>query len=79
MNQELKQKLRVFADGYIACAQTYEGIDDEWVDYEGYCLNFHDNGEKLIVAVYPIVPTENGLVTQDCNNPVFENLLESGV
>jgi hypothetical protein len=83
MNNETKTQLLAFAHGYIACAQTHEGIDDEWVDYDDYCLNFYDNGEKVIVSVYPMhyVEGEGGKLyhTQDCNNPVFENLLESEV
>jgi hypothetical protein len=84
MSTTLKEKLLTFAHGYIACAQTYAStIDDEWVDYDDYCLNFYYNGNKLIVSVYPMhyVEGDGGKLyhTQDTANPVFENLLESDV
>lgn len=74
------QTLRAFADGYIACAQTHEGIDDEWEDYGKFCLNFYDNEEKLIVAVYPIVEYQQDgktLRTEDMSKCLCENLLEA--
>jgi hypothetical protein len=77
MNKETFIK---FAHGYIACAQNYEGIKDEWVDYEGHCLNFYDNGERVIVTVFPMryVESDGKLYhTQDTNNPVFEDILEA--
>lgn len=75
MNKQTIGILRAFAEGYIGCAQRYEGIDDEWEDYLGYCLNFYDNGDTVIVAVYPIITTADGFKKEDMNNCLIENLL----
>ena len=80
MDKATKEKLKTFAEGYIASAQNYEGIDDEWVDYMGFCLNLYDNGERLSVSVYPIIEYEKRgkkYLTQDVNNCLCENLLEA--
>jgi hypothetical protein len=74
-----KEKFIAFAHGYIAYAQNYEGIEDEWVDYADHCLNFYDNGERLIVTVYPMHYVESDgkmYHTQDTMNPVYEDILK---
>ena len=77
-----REKFEAFAEGYIACAQdrtlNHDGINDEWVDYEDHCFNFYDNGERIIVSVYPMHYVESDgklYLTQDTDNPVFEDLL----
>lgn len=78
MDKALKKALKDFAQGYIACAQNYEGIDDEWQDFMNYCLNFYDNGKELIVSVYPLKEiTYEGktYMKEDMNNCLCENLL----
>lgn len=78
---EVKDKLKAFAEGYIACAQTHEGIDDEWEDYLDYCLNFYNNGEEVTVSVYPLIHYQNEagkhLTTQDTSDCLISNLLET--
>ena len=76
--EKIREKFEAFAEGYLACARTCEGIEDEWVDYEDHCFNFYHNGERFIVSVYPMHYVESDgklYLTQDTDNPVFEDLL----